>query len=562
MKKLGVRHSFQNRLFIVLVATTFLSLILCAGLLILLFQADVENNTRRKANSILTEASGVFDGLYAELNNVADAIAADATIRSVLSEGPESARSGYVSLYSATEGYRGSAQFHLYDASGSERFSTASVHTGTLPLTWGVLYAAANADGTVWRSNADTYGCSAAKALRTEAGEIYGYVLIEITRDAFDALYAGLTDVQNALLLTDGHWRTVYCSSSAQERSLAPALRTQLLNGTSINDGTYSYTLLRSEPTGFIFMVQQPEAYAARSLRALTTVAALMVFLCTVGCVLVALRLSRQLNEPVLTLQTAMQRVEGGDLDTRVSSTRSDEFGSLSNSFDRMVQRLQDNTEQMVQGQRELDEARIRLMQSQLNPHFLCNTLDTMKWMGKIHDIPEIAEISTDLADILRTCISIEEFIPLSEELELLQRYIEIQRIRFPGKFEYLIDVPPDLLDCIIPKFMLQPLVENAILHGLNNRDSGTIRIAAESLGGEKMRLRITDDGCGISDDVLEALNAGETLQRSGHLGLYNVNTILVTHYGAESGLHFNNEPNGGATVSAVLPISRKESIC
>ena len=562
MKKLGFRHSFRNRLFFSLVVTAVLSLILCAGLLILLFHANTESNTRTEADSILTEATGIFDGLYAELNGVADAIEQDATIRSVLSEGPESARSGYVSLYSATEGYRSNAQFHLYDADGGERFFTATTNTGPLPLTWGALYAAANTDGTVWRSNADPYGCSASKALRTESGDIYGYVLIDVARDTLDTLFSGITDVQNTLLLTDGHWHTVYCSSSAQERSLAQTLRSKLLEGKSINDGVYSYTLRRSAATGFIFMVQQPQGYAARSLKALITVAALMVFLCTVGCVLVALRLSRQLNEPVRELQTAMERVESGDLDTRVSSARSDEFGSLANSFDQMVQRLRDNTDQMVQGQRELDEARIRLMQSQLNPHFLCNTLDTMKWMGKIHDIPEIAEISTDLADILRTCISIEEFIPLSDELELLQRYIEIQRIRFPGKFEYLIDVPPDLLDCIIPKFMLQPLVENAILHGLDNRDSGTIRIAAETIEAERMRLSVTDDGCGISDGMLEALNSGKNLREQGHLGLYNVNTILETHYGAESGLHFTNEPGGGATVSAVLPISRKEPTC
>lgn len=562
MKQSKRRHSFRNRLFFSLVLTTVLSMILCAGLLILLFHVNVENNTRTEANSLLTEATGIFDALYADLNGVADAIEQDVTIRNVLSESPESSRSGYVSLYSATEGYRNSARFHLYDANGEERFSTASVKTGTLPLSWGELYAAQHADGTVWRSSADSYGCTASKALRTETGEVYGFVLIEVSRDAFDALFAGLSDVQNTLLLVDSHWRTVYCSSSAQERSLAQALRAKLLAGEDVDSDAYSYTLRRSGTTDFIFLVQQPQGYAARSLQALVTVAALMVFLCTVGCVLVALRLSRQLNEPVEKLQTAMERVKGGDLQTRVSLQREDEFGSLANSFDHMVQRLRDNTEQMVQGQRELDEARIRLMQSQLNPHFLCNTLDTMKWMGKIHDIPEIAEISTDLADILRTCISIEEFIPLSDELELLHRYIEIQRIRFPGKFEYLIEVSPDLLDCIIPKFMLQPLVENAILHGLNNRESGTIRISAQALEGKRMQLKVTDDGCGISDDVLEALNAGETLHRSGHLGLYNVNTILVTHYGAESGLRFTNEPNGGATVAAILPISRKEPVC
>ena len=202
------------------------------------------------------------------------------------------------------------------------------------------------------------------------------------------------------------------------------------------------------------------------------------------------------------------------------------------------------------------------MMQAQLNPHFLCNTLDTMKWMGKIHNIPEVAEISTDLADILRTSISTEEFVPLAEELDLLHRYIDIQRIRFPGKFVYTADVPPELLDCIIPKLMLQPLVENAILHGLDSKDSGQIRLTARRLGTDRMQITVTDNGCGISEDVLAALRDGGRLRERGHLGLYNVNMILKKYYGGDCGLTLRNEAAGGASVDAVLPVTRKEGLC
>ena len=561
MKK-ARRSSFRNRIFLSLVLTTVLSLILCAGLLIVLFRVNVESSTRTEADSLLTEASGVFERLYSDLIGVIERIEKDATIRDVLCSGMESARSGYLSLYSATEGYRTSAQFHLYNADGEEFFSTAPEKTGNLPTDWGVLNAAKHKGAIVWRSSEAQDGANAAKALINADGSVFGYVLIEVDRSAFESLFSGLTDAQNALLLVDRQWRNIYCSSSAQERTLAQTLRGQLLLGEEINSDAYHYTLRRFGPTDFIFLVQQPKQYAEQSLEALVTVGALMVFLCAVGCVIVALRLSRQLNEPVEKLQTAMARVEGGDLDTRVSLQRTDEFGSLANSFDQMVQRLRDNTDQMVRGQRELDEAQIRLMQAQLNPHFLCNTLDTMKWMGKIHNLPEVAEISTDLADILRSCISTEEFIPLSGELELLHRYIEIQRIRFPGKFTFAIEVPPEFLDCMIPKFMLQPLVENAILHGLDSRDSGVIRVSAHGIDASYMRLAVSDNGCGISDEMLRTLNAGKDLRAEGHLGLYNVNMILKMNYGEESGLRFENDPDGGASVSAIVPIVRRETGC
>ena len=106
---------------------------------------------------------------------------------------------------------------------------------------------------------------------------------------------------------------------------------------------------------------------------------------------------------------------------------------------------LKRNQEQLVENQRELNEAQIRMLQAQLNPHFLCNTLDTMKWFGKINKVPEVAVMSTDLADILRFCVSPEEFVPLSRELELIGRYVEIQRIRFSGSFTFRVDVPEEL---------------------------------------------------------------------------------------------------------------------
>lgn len=107
-------------------------------------------------------------------------------------------------------------------------------------------------------------------------------------------------------------------------------------------------------------------------------------------------------------------------------------MGQLADNFDNMVERLKTYMDKLIQGQRDLDEAQIRMMQAQLNPHFLCNTLDTMKWIGKMNGVPEISNISMDLADILRACISTDEFVLLGDELELLNRYIRIQRTTLP----------------------------------------------------------------------------------------------------------------------------------
>ncbi len=104
------------------------------------------------------------------------------------------------------------------------------------------------------------------------------------------------------------------------------------------------------------------------------------------------------------------------------------------------------------------------MLQAQLNPHFLCNTLDTMKWISKINQVPQVAVMSTNLADILRFCISPDEFVPLRREVEILRRYMEIQSIRLSGKCRLEVDMPPELEECRVPKMILQPLAENAIL--------------------------------------------------------------------------------------------------
>ena len=107
-----------------------------------------------------------------------------------------------------------------------------------------------------------------------------------------------------------------------------------------------------------------------------------------------------------------------------------------------MVLALKANRQELVENQRELNQAQVRMLQAQLNPHFLCNTLDTMKWISKINHVPQVALMSTNLADILRFCISAEEFVTLSREVEVLNRYVEIQKIRLSDQFSFLVSLP------------------------------------------------------------------------------------------------------------------------
>jgi two-component system sensor histidine kinase YesM len=169
--------------------------------------------------------------------------------------------------------------------------------------------------------------------------------------------------------------------------------------------------------------------------------------------------------------------------------------------------------------------------------------------------------MSASLAGILRTSISEKQFCRLSQELKLIENYCDIQRIRFDDKFDITIDVPMEVEDAVIPKLILQPIVENAIIHGMDEMDNGHIYIAAlrqQQDGKDLLKISVQDDGKGISDEMLTALNTDDTKTLEGHLGLNNVNTIIRLYYGKEYGVMAIRPSEGGTVMIVTLPYLEK----
>ena len=221
-----------------------------------------------------------------------------------------------------------------------------------------------------------------------------------------------------------------------------------------------------------------------------------------------------------------------------------------------MARELKENIALQIRQQAELNDSNIAMMQAQLNPHFLYNTLDTIKWTAKSHHVPELATLASGLAKILRTSISEAKFVKLEEELNLVSAYMEIQKIRFDGNFSYDIEVPTELEDCIVPKLIVQPIVENAIIHGLKEREHGHIFVYVYEEEG-KLYIDVSDDGCGIEEAVLALLRDRDRERLKGHIGFYNVDTILRLYYGEEYGLFAENLESGGARIRISLPVER-----
>lgn len=433
-------------------------------------------------------------------------------------------------------------------------------------MNWGLLNKASEEQGiTYYRT--DPYLPSSdsdvlmqgAFSLESTHGARTGYVVLNFTRENFDNLLNGFYSSGDTLLVLDSHQKPLYCSRPEYgEREISDIIgHTISGQGGTEKKGVYTKYLWTREPSqGFYILLRCSAPISAPAVRTMGTVSLALSGLGLVLCLLIAGALSRSIGQPVSLLDKAMAKVKKGDLSIRIRTNRQDELGRLTESFNQMTGDLQKYLDDTVQKQKDLNKTTLRLYQTQLNPHFLYNTLDSIKWSARINQVPEIAVLAENLAVILRKSISSRPFITLREELETIESYVEIQKIRFTGRFLYETEIPDQLEDCMVPKMILQPLVENAIIHGLDGCEHGYICIYAFQKEGI-LNISVTDDGCGMSRGMADWINSGAPAKRDGHLGLYNVINILKIYYGQEYGMEAAVTEDG-TTVTLRLPVQKE----
>lgn len=555
--------SFRRQLFAGFLIVSLVPLLICSAMLLQIFRFRMTDNAGTQAAQALDDSLAALDLLDGGIREAVQSLRGAPVVSDALFKDGSAIEDTVVNsqLFHASGDVKSYARLDLYDISGNWRYSTQTAPASlSLPVNWGILHEAAQAaHELVYRAGEESGSnavLQAAVLLADRYGAPMGYLVVSVTAADFRSLLGGTAGAQNDLALLSRFWRPVYCTRALLGASLAGKLRAQLLADeplTGISDD-YIYSIRKHPATGLFVVLQQPQVFTRSTMRLLYTVSAACAFICVAVCVLMSFQMSRQLFRPIGQLHHAIRQVGKNDLDVHIPVEQPNELGELAGQFNKMVIDLKHNQQVLVENQQALNEAQIRMLQAQLNPHFLCNTLDTMKWISKINQVPQVALMSTNLADILRFCITPEEFVPLSQEVSVLQRYIEIQRIRLADSFTFRVEVPQELQNCIVPKMMLQPLAENAVLHGLTGVEHGRLEVTAETDCGI-LRIRVADNGAGLPPELLGKYRpraAGE-----GHLGLFNVDTILQKHYGAAFGLYLENRTDGtGAVITATLPVT------
>ncbi|OPH59314.1 peptidase C56 [Paenibacillus ferrarius] len=270
----------------------------------------------------------------------------------------------------------------------------------------------------------------------------------------------------------------------------------------------------------------------------------------------ISILLSITLTRPIKQLEVHMKQVEKGDFDIRVDVEGANEISKLSRTFNLMIAKIKELMNQTLEDQEVKRISELKALQAQIQPHFLYNTLDSIIWMAEMEKVDEVVTMTSALSKLLRSSISKgEELIPIAVELQHIQNYLTIQNIRYRNKFTYAIEVDSDLLSSSILKIILQPLVENAIYHGMKHLpERGHIRITGRRIGG-MIELKVIDNGVGMSEEQLKGLTLKTRQTESGKgFGLHNVNHRIQLYFGELYGLQFESELEEGTTVTVRIP--------
>ncbi|TLS50948.1 sensor histidine kinase [Paenibacillus antri] len=246
-----------------------------------------------------------------------------------------------------------------------------------------------------------------------------------------------------------------------------------------------------------------------------------------------------------------------GDYQVTTIPSSQDEIGELIRNYQHMLSTIAASIDEQYRMGKDIKTLELRALQAQINPHFLYNTLDLINWMSVKHAAHEIGEAAIALSRFYKLSLSGgEDTVTIRNELEHVKAYVQIQNLRFEDGIRLAIDVPAPLLDDPILKITLQPIVENAIVHGILEKEAetGTIAIRGERTG-DVIYLYVQDDGIGMTDDTMARLLGGPTpdVARSGY-GLKNIDERLRIHYGDKFGLSFQSAPGEGTTVILRIP--------
>lgn len=386
----------------------------------------------------------------------------------------------------------------------------------------------------------------------SENDELIGYVIVDVYTDAVIPELTNGSIFKDVILVDN----TLYSAFSLNHPNMYGSFdKFPFLRDDSIQKYYYHF------PSGLFSIVGYIDTsiFKGNSERLFTSIT-IALFLGTLVSIILSFIFSHSMSKRINNMIKNMKYVEEGNLNIYLDETGITEFDELAASFNTMITKIIYLIQSKSEEEAKAAEAERKALESQLNPHFIFNTLNTIKALAKLHNETEIYTISLQLGKLLRSSLkNHSSTCLLSESIELTKSYLSIQKIRFSERLNYVINTHDTPLDKIItPKLVIQPLVENAVVHGLEPGMGGvTIEIDIKIVLN-KLYITIKDDGCGMNNP--EMFSNMELLKDSSHVGIYNIYRRLQLRYGNNFSFLVDTGQNKGFAVYITTPIEEEQN--
>lgn len=393
-----------------------------------------------------------------------------------------------------------------------------------------------------------------------------GYLLISIYRNYLEFMDLDKTKIKNQYsILLDKYSEPI---QSNYHQPLEPII---LNNDPTLTLGSQEYMMTRqtSNETGWTLIILTPIKALTEGINVLRSGIIIAGIIGFIIFLISTLGLSTFITRPIIKLTETMQQASAGSLTLNPSVTAVNEINELNSTYNQLVKETNHLIQMVYQKEITRSRSELKALQAQINPHFLFNTLDALKWSLEDKDEDELAELVVAMSNLFRYTItkrSDGDWVAIKAEIKHIEDYMEIMKMRFGDHLTWNLDLPCELGHVRIPKLLIQPLVENAVLHGAGNTlQPCTITVSIQPAEDQEyLEIVVEDDGPGMNqqklDSIKQAIQSGRVISKKGNgMAISNVHKRLELYY-QKSGLTIKSEENRGTKVSFIIPVKGEEN--
>ncbi len=576
MHKSEVSRKYFKKLFTAFLCSSIIPLTICIiAILYINYKMTVEEYNK-KVTSISDVAMENFENLIDEYNNILYRLVDESVVQSALINNDKGLLNDAGDVIEPLLiGRKGKIEIHIIDYDSFINYSTntkSSLYDQSIYSEWGILYKMKSNPNKVVTFPSNYYtkddgiiSLSMGKAILDNKNDIIGYTILDIYRSTLLNHFLYVGGDESEYILTDNNDIVILDTRSNfnEGYSISPEniveFNQKKLNSLDKERNETIFVVKQEQKNDFSLFTFVEVRNFYKSISLLIKISLITVAFIFIISFIIAKVQARRLYRPIETVVEGMRKISEGNIEIRIKDdeNQDDEMAMIVNGFNKMLDEINILLDKVVEQTERQKNSEIKALQAQISPHFLYNMLNEIKALAKLKRTDEIATFVISLAKLLRHSISNQEkFVTIEEDLLFLNDYLELQKIRYENNFEVIIDIDEAIRNCKIPNLILQPIIENAIIHGLEcgEKDS-VLKITGSRDDLGRVRLEIYDNGVGVDEDFIQYIN--DTRKSSslyGGLGLENVQKRLLLTYGSDYGIKIESEKDKYTKVIVFFP--------